>query len=371
MRRTGQKRGFLKKSLLFMLALLLLCANTACAKKDGDLPPSPERKKPSWFAPLLAPEPEPEPILNPLTHMPVTDETALERRVVVVSIDNDTPARPQAGISTADIMYEVPAEGGISRLLALFFTDAPETIGPVRSARPYIVNVAREWQGLFVHCGGSPDALNYLAKGEVNWLNEMANGKYFWRDKSRKAPHNLFTSSENLYIFLADKGWEQVNTPRALPFYGPEEGPPATALKADTVNINYANKINRNTYTYDPQSKLYARSIGNEPHIDKNTEAQVQAANILVQRVKSKVLDSVGRLEINLVGEGEALLFTQGTVQQGAWKRASLDEPTYFCDADGAEWHLSPGQTWIQICDGVTKVLYEDSTAEEQLTINN
>jgi hypothetical protein len=59
------------------------------------------------------------------------------------------------------------------------------------------------------------------------------------------------------------------------------------------------------------------------------------------------------------------MLFTRGTVQEGVWKRASLDEPTFFYGADEKEWRLAPGQTWIQLCDGVTKVFYEDSAAEE------
>ncbi|MCL1905563.1 MAG: DUF3048 domain-containing protein [Clostridiales bacterium] len=359
------------KRLLMLAALLLLALSVALyAFHAGDNAPPPEQEPPEREAPVPIPEPEsepePEPVLNPLTHMPVADEAALERRAVIVSIDNHKPARPQAGISTADIMYEVPAEGGISRLLALFFVDAPELIGPVRSARPYMVDIAREWQGLFVHCGGSADALRYLAKGEVNWLNEMSSSKYFWRDKKRSMPHNLFTASENIYSFLEYKGWKTVETPRALRFYSEEEGPPLDAAKADILHINYPDRGNKNSYIYDPESFLYARSIGDDPHIDINTEGQVQAANILVQQIKSKVLDSEGRLEINLVGEGGAMLFTRGTVQEGNWMRASLDSPTYFRGEDGLEWCLAPGQTWIHLCDGTTKVLYEDSTAEEE-----
>jgi hypothetical protein len=366
---TVQKRRWLKIVLLLLMALFVLSVVALCSPRVQEPAPLPPQELPPAPEPEPEPEPEPlpEPLLNPLTHLPLADEAALEKRVILVSIDNYKPARPQAGICTADVMYEVPAEGGISRLMGLFFTDTPEIIGPVRSARPYMVDVAREWRGLFVHCGGSPDALSYLAKGTVNWINEMGNGKYFWRDKSRHMPHNLFTSSENLYSFLEAKGWEQAQVPRAFSFYAKEEGPPASAALADIVNIDYS--TNKNSYVYDQLSGLYARSISGEPHIDINTQSQVQAANILVQRVRSKVLDNVGRLEINLVGEGEALLFTSGTVQEGAWKRASLDEQTYFCGADGQEWRLSPGQTWIQLCDGITKVSYENSG--EQLTTND
>jgi len=367
---TDKKSRFVVISLLLLLALLGFFLGTILTGKEDEasLPLPNENIEPQLPEPVFEPlpEPEPQPILNPLTHLPVADEAALERRIILVSIDNYKPARPQAGIGTADIMYELPAEGGISRLVALFFTDTPKIIGPVRSARPYIVDVAREWQGLFVHCGGSNDALNYLAKGHVNWLNEMSYSKYFWRDKTRHMPHNLFTSSENIYDFLEEKKWEQISAPRSFSFYDPAENPPASASKVDIIHIDYPDKGNRNSYVYDHATMLYARSIGDEPHIDTNTEAQVLSANILVQLVKAKVLDSVGRLEINLVGTGEAMLFTRGTMQEGTWKRESLDSPTYFCDSDGEEWLLSPGQTWIQICDGTTKVTYEDSTLAKE-----
>lgn len=343
--------------LLMLLALPLLAS---CHKGNEEAPPA-EPQRPVIEA---EPEPEPEPILNPLTNLPVADEAALARRVLVVSIDNFKAARPQAGISTADIMYEVPAEGGISRLLAVFYADTPELIGPVRSARPYMVDIAREWQGVFIHCGGSNDALSYLAKGEVNWLNEMSSSKYFWRDKKRTMPHNLFTASANIYEFLADKGWSEIQFPRAFSFYAEDDGPPSDSVLADIVHVNYS--YAKNLYVYDADTRLYARSIGDAPHMDVNGEAQVQAANILIQRVKSKVLDSEGRLSINLVGEGEAMLFTRGTVAEGTWKRASLDEPTCFLGADGKEWQLSAGQTWIQLCDNLVKISYEDTTAVEE-----
>jgi hypothetical protein len=303
-------------------------------------------------------------LLNPLTNLPLDDEEAKQRRLILVCIDNYKTARPQAGISAAELMYEVSAEGGISRLMALFFADTLKLIGPVRSARPYMVDVAREWQALFVHCGGSPDALNYLDTGTVNWIDEMSYSQYFWRDKTRDMPHNLFTSSANLYSFLQDKGWEQAVTPRALSFFAEDEGPPAEASLADTVYIDFP--ANKNTYIYDPQSWLYARSIDDEPHIDLFTGEQIQASNLLVQRIKSTVLDDEGRLALTLVGEGEAQLFTRGTVQEGTWKRASLTEPTRFYGADGAEWQLASGQTWIHLCDDITEVSYENSAVKQE-----
>jgi len=308
---------------------------------------------------------KPEEVVKEALHCPLDDEflgyvgeTELNARVLVFSIDNLKAARPQKGISEADIMYEVPAEGGVSRLLAVFYHGTTETVGPVRSARPYMIDIAREWDGVFVHCGGSNDAFKYLGTGVVDYLNEISAGSYFWRDKSRRAPHNLFTSTANIYDYILAKEKQSDQVPRAFLFW--EDGEvPAGGEIADLIKINYPSA--KNTYKYDSQTGLYSRYINDQPHIDANNEQQIQAANIIVQKVSSKVLDSAGRLSINLVGSGEAMLFSGGTVRIGTWQKASLDDPTYFYDADGSEWKLAGGQTWIQVTDQTVNISYENT----------
>ncbi len=300
-----------------------------------------------------------EPIYNPLTYEQVSDQHDLERRVFIVSLDNSPAARPQSGLSDADIMYEVPAEGGISRYLALFYVGSADTIGPVRSARPYMVDITREWDGVFVHCGWSEDAKAYLNRGYVDFINEFGYGSSFWRDKSRKAPHNLYTSTENLYAIVEEEGWDSVNLVREFSFYSSDDL--LVGDKADLIDIDYP--VANNRYKYDQKSGLYLRYINSEAQIDPNNDQQIEVANIIVQKVASKVLDSAGRLSIDLTGSGEAMLFSKGTVRIGSWKRADLDSPTYFCDSAGNEWQLAPGKTWIQICDQRVDISYQDTTA--------
>ena len=345
-----------RRSLSFALLLaLLLCLLCACAPSEN-LPTIGEETLPTQ-------EPvEPEYFYCPLDHQAlgiVGEDAPLEARVLVCSVDNLKSARPQSGLSAADIVYEAPAEGGVSRFLLVFYHGTTDMVGPIRSARPYLVDIAREWGGVFIHCGGSNDALSYLSQNKVHYINELAGAKGFWRDKSRRAPHNLYTSVENIYAYLESRSWPQTQTVDGFLFLEEEETQ-SGGEQADRIQINYPGA--KNTYTYNSETGLYLRETNGTVNTDRNNDAQIQAANIIVQKVSSKVLDSEGRLSINLVGTGEAYFFSQGIVKQGTWKRDDLDSRTKFYDADGSEWRLAPGQTWIQLADGSVTLQYEDTT---------
>ena len=316
--------------------------------------------------PFYEPEPEPKPpqILNPLTNLPVQSENCLKRRLLLVSLDNVLNARPHYGIFFADLVYEMPVEGGASRILAVFYTGEHEVIGPVRSARLYMVDIAREWQGVFAHCGGSQESLNLLARGYVNWINEITRGAYFWRDRSRRAPYNVMTSTELLYQYIERRDWALYQTPRGFRFYDEGEWNHRRYAQADVVRVHY--RLAHNNYIFNRTTGLYARYIGETPFIDANNGAQLHVANIIVQHVESRVIDAEGRLRIDLVGEGTAMLFTGGTVQYGTWQRANIDSPTIFLNERGEEWRLNSGQTWIQIADRNVTVRYEDTMAISQ-----
>jgi hypothetical protein len=341
--------------LLITAALLLQMEGVFERNVDTDI------SEESISEPEPEPLPEPQPTLNPLTNLPVQSEDCLKRRMLLVSLDNVLNARPHYGIFFADLVYEMPVEGGASRLVAVFFTGEQEIIGPVRSARQYMVDIAREWQGVFVHCGGSEESLRTLSRGYVNWLNEIPQGAYFWRDRSRRAPYNVMTSSELIYEFIAYRNWDLYQMPRGFRFYSEDEWMPQNYTQADIVRVHYGQA--HNNYIFDESTGLYARYIGDTPFIDANNGAQLHVANIIVQHVNSRVLDDEGRLRIDLVGEGTAMLFTGGTVQYGSWQRDSIDSPTIFMNENGEEWKLNSGQTWIQITDNRVNVSYEDTNA--------
>lgn len=336
----------MKKQLVLSIVLILVFCCAACT--DKDIP-----------AAASEPEPEAEPVFNPLTHLEVS--APIEKRMILVSIDNHPDARPQYGISAADIVYEIPAEGCIPRLLCLFYSEAPDIIGPVRSARPYMVDIAREWDALFVHCGGSEDALDYLYAGVVDNMNEFAWDSYFWRDKTRYAPHNLMTSGEKLYAYLTARGMDTVTVmSRKFEFLDEEEAAYG-AEKADWINVRY--DYADNYYYYNAQISCYNRLIDDEAFIDAATGDTLKISNIIVQKVTSRVADSLGHLTIDMCAGGEAWLFTGGTVTKGSWSRADLESPTLFVDDHGGEFRLNPGQTWIEVIDQNASLSYKDSAA--------
>lgn len=333
----------MKKILFIIMGLALLSLIFTACQKD-------EQQE-------IVEEPK---VYCPLDHAELDEATlaAMPGRPIVVTIDNQGQARPQSGISSADIVYEIPAEGGISRYLAVFYHGSAEKIGPVRSARPYLVDIAKEWNAVYIHCGGSQDALKYLANGDLPYANQFSNGKYFWRDKNRNAPHNLYTSSEELLQLLEDKGWNESVSVSGFNFL--EEGQTIDSqTQVSEVEIKYP--AARDEYVYDSTQGGYLRYVNGDSFIDAATDAQIIAANILVQEVHSTVLDSEGRLAIDMVSSGDALLFTQGLVKEGVWQRDSLSGRTVFKDAEGGEWPLSPGQTWIQVVDQNVRISYRET----------
>ena len=135
----------------------------------------------------------------------IVDESTKDNLPFMVIVENSTAARPQSGLSSADIIYETSAEGGIPRFIALFQQNQPDVIGPVRSVRPYFIDIAEDYNIPFAHCGGSEEALNEIqTTSSLMSINEISNSNYFWRSSDRVAPHNLYTSSTNLLKYISD-----------------------------------------------------------------------------------------------------------------------------------------------------------------------
>lgn len=379
------------KTMKKLLALLLLASlpltAAACDKQEDAPTPEP---------PQVEPEPEPDPIYNPLTGLEV--EAEIEGHIIAVSTDNHPAARPQSGISQADIVYEIPAEGNIPRLVALYYSQRPENVGPIRSARPYAIDIARGWDALFVHCGGSPAAYTYLSGTAVVSIDEIAYGSYFWRDYTlHRNEHTLYTSIDNMYEYLEYREKPLVQENVTWMAFRHDDADAADEAPADAVDTAAADEADaagaepavtkpgstepagekadwlrfhytetNNIYVYHSDTGLYARYIGEYAYKDANNDEQIMAANVIMQRVSSRVLDGSGRLEIDMCAGGEAILFSGGQVVKGTWSRASLDENTKYYDETGAEFVLAPGQTWIQLCDSNVTVEYRDTTAPEQ-----
>ena len=332
-----------------ILIVLLVIVSSGCSKKTATVPAgndSPEVAVPVEENPAL-----PQ-IACPLDGTLIE---ALPLRPIAVTIDNFRPARPQSGLDQADLVYEVPVEGGITRYLAIFYHGAAKTIGPVRSARPYLIDLAREWDAVYIHIGQSPQAQTYFKNNDIPHINEMYHAPGFWRDKTRKAPHNLYTSSAGLWTEISKLGWAKQTEPEALLFRSAGEAVPGTA--APDIILPYA--YGKVGYHYDQNDGKYLRLLNGSPYKDLVSGVQLAAANVLVQQVTVRSFDDAGRLEVDLIGSGKAWLFSAGVVQEGTWQKDSLTRRTRFYDQSGSEMRLAVGQTWIQLIPKQMTISYK------------
>lgn len=285
-------------------------------------------------------------IISPYTGLEISS-SAMNNIPFMTIIENSKPARPQSGLSEADIVFETMAEGGIPRFIALFHSNSPKEIGPVRSARPYFIMLAKEYNLPFGHCGGSPEALDAIDKEHLMSMNEFANGPYYWRDKSRKAPHNLYTSAEKIRKLITNKNFIQK---------------PSSSLKFDKKywdkSYNKAEKIDMQlsryySTSYEYKDGLYYKSMDNVKAIDRSTNRDIAVTNIVVQFAKIQPLpnDDNGRIQIKQLGEGTGYLISSGKYINIKWSKKDEKSPTILKDEQGNDVYLSPGKTWWHITD--------------------
>jgi hypothetical protein len=266
-------------------------------------------------------------------------------------IDNIAEARPQFGLADADVVYEAPAEGGIPRLMPIFLrpgTDGTASIGPVRSARHYFIQIANEYRAPLVHIGASPQGFNELRATGLPDVDEQRGDPGFWRVRTRLAPHNAFVSTSSIREVLRQRG-EAVNASAGPLAFGTYEPGPQPAT---TVKIPYpGGEHYKLEYDYDPEQQVYRRIMDGLPHRDGATGDQYAASSIIVQFADVELIpnDPAGRLDIGLIGDGEGVLVAQGTQVPLQWSRASVREATQFKRTDGAPFLLPEGQVWVQI----------------------
>ncbi|RIE03158.1 DUF3048 domain-containing protein [Cohnella faecalis] len=337
---------------LAIAALTLAVAGlTACGgdSKPVNAPPSASSSGAPTESASPAPSESSSPALAftaPLTGLPI--EQPVNKRPLTVMINNLKPARPQSGLSHADMVWEILAEGGITRLVGFFQSnESSDPIGPIRSIRPYLIELGQIYGGVLVHAGASNDALAILQRNKkIPDLDEINNaGAYFYRDKSRKAPHNLYSTAEKL---RAGAEHRKIETNVPLPQLIFDSNPDLSgAAPASEIGIKFELSDYKVSYTYDASASKYKRSINGQPHVDKNNNEQLTATNLVVIATKHKTYDSYGRLEIDLNGGGEALVFQQGRVISCTWEHSQGDAVRLM--KDGKELPMIPGVTYFHV----------------------
>lgn len=284
--------------------------------------------------------------VSPLTGQIYASE--LPARPLVVSIDNVGDARPQSWLSKADLVYEFPVEGKQTRLQAVYYGEFPEEFGPIRSTRPYFVDLAREYKGVFLAHGWSPEAQEYLMSGVVPYINAMNSSLEFYRVDDKTAPHNSYIKWEEVKSEIDSEGWWDEKQ-EIRPFKFLSGAQINTGEAAGYISFEYTGS--ECEFTYDADTGRYTRTIGGARYVDHETGEDITVANVLVQTVSSRVLDNKGRLRIDMCAGGEAYLFTNGVAVKGTWSRDDLDSRTVFIDEAGNEFRLTPGNTWVEIMD--------------------
>ncbi|HHZ03263.1 MAG TPA: DUF3048 domain-containing protein [Tissierellia bacterium] len=283
----------------------------------------------------------------------------LEKRPVAVSIDNHPRARWQAGISFAEIVYEFEVEYPFTRYLCIFYAKEPERIGPVRSARPYILYYAMENDGIFVHVGGSEDAFSEITRLKAANVDGLYSGA-MWRynDTGKYAPHNMYTSLSTIRDEAAGYGYRTEGN-----FEGYLFNEKSTKL-SESYEVNSAEKIkivynayNTTEYVYDEMNTSYLRFKDGEEHIDELDKKQIRVKNIIIIEVSKSVLDNEGRLYLGTIGKGKGLYITEGEVIPVTWEKSAEKSRTRFY-TDKGELMLNPGGTWIQVVNSLNSVEY-------------
>ncbi|MGL5647327.1 MAG: DUF3048 domain-containing protein [Clostridium sp.] len=290
-------------------------------------------------------EPAKKEYLSPYTGEKITEQD-LNKTPYMVIVENSTNSRPQSGLSQADIIYETSAEGGIPRFLALFHKNTPEKIGPVRSVRPYFLTLAKEHSLAFGHCGGSSDALKTIDNEDsLMSLNEMKNPSSYFRDSDRKAPHNLYTTSEHMLNLIKSKGYSEVSKDF---FKFTTDSLSDISDKATEIHIT-PNNIYNTTYKFS--NNKYTKYMDGELATDSNTNEPLSFSNILVQKTNIALNSDGSHLDIDIIGTGTGYLFSNGKKIDITWEKTSETTQTKFYDKSKKEIELSPGNTIINIID--------------------
>lgn len=322
------------------MLILVMGLLVGCAKQP--LPQSPIIEEPIVEEPKVE-----EPVLRHPFNGEVI-ETEIDLQAFAIMVSNSKEARPQTGLGLADIVYEISVDGwSITRFMAIFASNHPTKVGPVRSARLPFAELMREYQLPFAHFGsattGEGDALSVLQSLKLPLRfdgHRGLNDEFFFRDSARSAPHNAYFNAQNALTQLPSRSYE----PRFL-F---NEESTVNDQTSSRLDVHYSS-YNSVRYDYDAATSTYLRSINQQPMNDLATQTQVSVKNIILLHAPHRDVETVRYVLVDFVGEGKAHFFSQGSVEEGTWRKESGTSLTHYYDSQGQAIVLSPGNTWIQV----------------------
>ena len=345
---------------LILAVSLLLCAcgskpaKTSVPTTVPGTTAAPETTAPAetTVPPTTAPtEPAPADI-NPLTGEALPEETSL--RPYAIMINNLSKAVPQCGISKADMIYEIIAEGSVTRLMAIFhdLSDV-DVIGPVRSVRPYFYRVAQHYGAILSSAGGSDEAIATIKKEGYNYLNGIAGAssafyRDAWRRENRGYEHSLMTTGEKL-MKAAEKHGYATTTDSANYGLTFTAEPMTAGTDAAELTIWFYENGKKTVMTYDADTGLYSMYQHGADSVDGNDDTPVCFRNILVLEADTRVKDKKGHLEVQMTGTGKGYYARDGKLIPITWSRESNSAPYVYTDEAGNPISFGIGKSYVAI----------------------
>jgi hypothetical protein cdiviTM7_01935 len=285
---------------------------------------------------------KPEKFYSKLSGVEVSEKSLENAPVFGVIIENSIPARPQSGLSQAEVVFEAIAEGGITRFLALYQQNKPKLLGPVRSIRGYYIDWASGFDASIAHVGGPGDALARMRDGKHKDMDEFLNTQTFWRSKNRYAPHNVYTNFTILSALGSSKGWNSSN----FEGFSRKEDSPAKEKNATQIQVNISGFSYNSTYVYQENCNCYLRSQAGVTHTDADG-TQISTKTLIVLKMENKLAVDRYHNTYRNIGSGVAIVFQDGVVQEVKWVKSSEGSPLILQNNDGSNFKINRGQSWI------------------------
>lgn len=334
-----------KKGLIITIIVLLLIALAVASyflfiKKDDASQNKVDNKQ------EVEPKEEPK-------KLQIIDEDSNSRPYAVM-INNIKEARVvQSGLPKAYMVYEILAEGGITRYLALFKDVSVDKIGSVRSARHYYLDYVLENDAIYVHWGWSPQAQSDISTLGINNINGLRyEGTYFYRENpfGISSEHTGFTNTELLDKAITNLKYRSTTDKGTLLNYSVDPVMLPDAIDANEVDLTYSN-YTKVKYEYDEETKTYNRFNGTTAQIDYPTNTQIAVKNIIAYQLNIYPIanDPKGRQNLDNIGSGEGYYITEGKAVKIKWEKSSRGEKTKYYLEDGTSLKVNDGNTFIQL----------------------
>lgn len=340
----GKKR---KNIITIIFIIIILCSSGVLAYKIMNTPKIEKEYENSLENTLSI-----EPIRVELEEEKINVYSGNDRPIAVM-IDNNKKAQPQGGLNEAYIVYEIIAEGGESRLMAVFKGANVKKIGPIRSSRHYYLDYALENDAIYVHYGWSPQAQADIQNLNVQNINGiMESSKMFWRAKDKSAPHNVATTTEYILSIAEKKGYETTSNAKSVLNYTSEEINLEEGTPATNIIIPYS-ESNKTNYVYDEDSKMYVRYSKGKKVKDWSTGEDVTTKNIIITIANNYPLqdgENKDRQNVENIGKLDGYYITNGRAIPIICNKSSRAAKTRYEDINGNLIKVNDGRTFINIC---------------------